>query len=511
MDRSRETAVALIAIGVLALVARLLVLPFATTDGGDLVARTWIAWRWLSDPEFITHGVWGPLHFYLIGAAMALFPDPVYAPLSLHVVFGVVAPLLVYAFTRETFSSSRAALLVAAMYALYPVAIRNSVSVRAETIFVVFMLASMLFLAIARSERGRPIHAAGAGLALTLAAMLRYEGWMLIPFFGLLLWGKPRFMVLFGAVAMIHPTIWMIGNWREFGDPLYSINWASNWAQMGGADEPFAFHVAEAIKYPFRILHGMNLLVGLVAVAGASMALVTRDRASIWLVPLAGVSSLLILNIARGSLVAKLNYTLPFGTMLLPFAAVVFRRLGIGSWSARRFLGSALAVVGAIAILSGYVSVQGFSAGPLRLLTASSIPRVHNQGIALTLPNVISETLGGDDEGLISDFYGWGVTRYVALLTRLHPNRVFLAPGAPNADLNLELLSGFLDEHPRGVVILLEGSRFAEAIGLTPAGQAKIGVRDLALQPVHTVDWPVTGEDRTTASLRIFRYNGDIR
>jgi 4-amino-4-deoxy-L-arabinose transferase-like glycosyltransferase len=251
--------------------------------------------------------------------------------------FGVVAPCFIYLFTREEFGGSRAALLVAAVYALYPVAIRTSVTVRSETIFVVFVLASMWLLAIARSDLGRPIHAASAGLALTLAAMLRFEGWMLIPFRGVLLWRKPKFMILFGAIAMIHPAIGMIGNWMEFGDPLYSTNWTSNFVRyaMGRADQPFDSLAASAIRYPYLTLRGMNLLVGLVAAAGALSALVTRDRARVWLVPLVGVSTLLMISIAHGSLGPKLPYTLTLGTMLLPFGAVVFRRLGVESLGAQ--------------------------------------------------------------------------------------------------------------------------------------------------------------------------------
>jgi hypothetical protein len=520
MSRSRETMVALLVVIALALFARLLVLPFSTTDSGDIAMRTWMAWRWLSDPEFITYGPLGPLHFYLIGATLALAPDPLYAPMGLHIIFGLMAPSLIYLFTKEEFSSSRAALLVAAMYALYPVAIRNSMTVRSETIFVVFMLASMWLLAIARSNRGLPIHAAGAGLALTLSAMLRFEGWMLIPFLGVSLWRKPKLMLLFGAIAMIHPVIWMIGNWMEFGNPLYSINWTSDFEleAMGKADRPFASLAVSAVTFAVQTLRGMNLLVGIVAVAGAVIALVTRDRARVWLVPLVGVSSLLMISIVRGSLAPKLPYTLTLGTMLLPFAALVFRQVGIESWSARQYLGSTLALLGTIAILSGFVSWERIRTGPFegltissasRILTVSSVPQFENQAIALSLPNVISEMLEGVDEGLISDFYGWSATGYVALRTRLHPDRIFTAPGAPNRDLDVGSLSEFLKAYPEGVIVLLTGSRFAKAIGLTAAGQAKIGDRSLALQLVHSVQWPATGEDPNDRSLEIFRYHAE--
>jgi hypothetical protein len=56
MSRSRETLVTFLIIVALAIVARLLVLPFSTTDSGDIGMRIWMGWRWLSDPQFLTSG-----------------------------------------------------------------------------------------------------------------------------------------------------------------------------------------------------------------------------------------------------------------------------------------------------------------------------------------------------------------------------------------------------------------------------------------------------------------------
>jgi hypothetical protein len=129
----------------------------------------------------------------------------------------------------------------------------------------------------------------------------------------------------------------------------------------------------------------------------------------------------------------------------------------------------------------------------------------------LSLPNVISDTLEGDDEGLISDFYGWRATSYVALLTRLHPDRIFLAPGEPNVEPDLRSLSAFLDEYPRGVVVLVTGSRFSDMVGKTLAGEAKAWRYGVGLQPVYSVEWPEPGKDPKNPSLEIFRYQVEGR
>ena len=498
-SRLRDTPVlALLGITALALAARLLVLPLATTDGGDPSARIWMAWRWLADPELITHGVWGPLHFYLIGGALALVPDPVLAPIVLHVLFGVGACWLMFAVSREEFGSARAALLVAAMYALYPVAIRNSVMARSETPFVGFMLATMLLLAVARSPRGRPIHAAAAGLTLTLAAMLRYEAWVLIPLFGLALWRRPAFLLRFGALALVHPILWMIGNQVASGDPLYSFTWATNYA-LGERTDPAAVNLKEAVTYPWVTLKGMNLFVGAIAGAGALWALVERHRARIWLVAFAGVAALYLMSIGRGTLVPKLNYTIILGTLLWPFIAQVFRRIGIDRWGRPVFLSFAFGGLGIMALFDFLVSRDGVGSWRAGQFTASPVPRIENQEIALTLPRVITASLRSGEEGLVSDFYGWGSTQHVALLTRLHPDRIFLAPGAAHLNLDPERLGAFLKRYPQGVLILHRGSRFERALRPPDADPGIAGWR-LILEPIREVPWP------PGSTLDILRY-----
>jgi hypothetical protein len=312
----------------------------------------------------------------------------------------------------------------------------------------------------------------------------------------------------------------MVGNWIEFGNPLYSVVWTSDIElnAMGKAELPATWRAMSALTFAVQTVRGMNLLVGAMAILGAAIALLTGDRSRVWLIPLVGVSGLLMLSIFRGSLAMKVPYTLTIGTMLLPFVAMVCKRLGLESWSARRSAVSALVLLGALAGLSVLVSweryVTGqykrFSLGAMpRVLTISSVPMIENQAVALTLPGVIRDSFGGEDEGLITDFYGWGATSYVALSTRVHPHRLFMAPGAPGWTLDLDLLSDFLERYPRGVIVLLANSRFTEALGVTPSSQARVGERGLTLRPVHSVEWPPLPGGADAALLQVFRYQVD--
>ena len=494
---------ALFAITAVALIARLAVLPFATTDGGDAPDRVWHGWDWLSHPSFLTHGVWGPLHVYLVALSMALVRDPVYPPIIMSMLFSVASTILMYVFVQIEFENQRAALLVALSYALYPMAIRNSVSVRSETPFVFFLLLAMIAIALARCDEGSWRHAVAGGLALTLASMLRYEAWMLLPPLSVILWRKRRLMLIFGAVALIHPLVWMVGNGLYYGDPLYSVTWGSRWEleSMGRAHLGRLALATQAAAYPIIAIKGMGQLLGLICTAGVALALLTRHRSAVWLIPLLGLMGLWGLAIVRGSLVPKFNYTEIAGTLLFPFSALAYDRLGVGRWAAPKFALAALALL--VATVVSFCRPCLESVGLGKLTGFGPIPRIENQEIALQLPPILVQNLHDGDAALISDHYGWGSTRYVALLTRLPRARIFMAPGAPNQGLDPNELATFLDRHPRGVLVALSGSRFSEALGITAAAtSAEVGGTALTLEKVRSFAWPGTPE----AELLVFRY-----
>ncbi len=104
-----------------------------------------------------------------------------------------------------------------------------------------------------------------------------------------------------------------------------------------------------------------------------------------------------------------------------------------------------------------------------------------------------------EEDGFISDFYGYYHSFYVALLTRRHPDGIFRAPGAKNQKLRRNALVARLSDYPRGVLLLCQGSRFAEMISFRQSGSATIGEISLALDPVRSF---TLGKN----AIELFRY-----
>jgi len=510
--RSRDI-VAAFAIATLALAARLAVLPLATTDGSNSAARVWMSWQWLDDPGVITHGVWGPLHFYMIGAVLALTDDPVMAPVILHVVFGVGAAVLFYIFVRLEFSGPNSALLTGVAFALYPVLMRASVAVRAESPFVFFVLACMVLLSLARTRPHAIAWAAAAGLMLTMASMLRYEGWMLTPLFALLLWPRITTIFVFLAVASLHPIFWMIGNLAAHGDPIYFISYARSWEleSMGRAELSLFERLRAALGFVFATARGLTPLMALLAFAGGVIALVRHRRVALWLIPPLGLLALLLWSVVNGSLVPKSSYTVTAGTMLLPFAALLFQAVGAERWRAAAVSLVAAATVLVVAFGSCEQCFRDMGLQALR--GTSPIPGFENEVAATELSQIVAAQLGDPPAGIVSDFYGHDGTNWVLLLSRTHPDRIFLSPWGPYQPLDEADMAAFAQAHPQGLLLMRPGSRFAGQIGLDPEhGVADLGGHPVVLEQVASVAWPENdwhplgpddvGEERVV----VFRY-----
>jgi hypothetical protein len=491
------------------LAIRLFYMPYASIEDADSVTRFWAGLRWASHPDIYISGVWGPLHFYLIGLTTKIFPASSWAPTILHISFSVATVVTLYVFTKLEFGSSRAAFLAALIWALYPVAIRLSIDVRSETIFVFFLSLSMVFLSLAIRRRESALYAVAAGVCLTCAAALRYEAWMLMPFLGLLLIKKPTSAALFFVFSMIHPSVWMIGNFLHFGDPFYSFNWGSNfelnWQGHALEERSVTQRVERAISFGYRWGKGITPLAALSCILGVLIAIQKKHRAIIWLIPILGLATLYGFAIAKGSLLPKVSYTLVFSLLLLPFSAAFFQAIGIDRISLSGFFGT-------ITACGLMVLVFSFSGEPHSMVFESPIPSFKNDEQVRQFASSIREIIEPDD-GLIIDFFGWEETHYLGLCSRVYPDRIFIPPGELYKPFNEEALAEFTDKYPKGVLVLHNESRFADYVSHLNEGE-RHKVR-LELEEIERIAWdtfedwekPVRGRQIVgQPQLRLYRY-----
>jgi len=441
------------------LAIRLIAIPFSRPDQADAVTRIFIAQTWMANPEFISSGVWGPLHTYLIAAILYVWDDAVYAPVFQNCLFSAAVAIPLYFFVKREWDEI-AALFVACLYLAYPVAIHYGLVAMTEIPYIFFIALALLALSHARSENGNWKHALSAGLIITMASALRYEAWGLIPFLGLLLWKKWKELLIFFAASSIFPVFWLIGSYLEYGDPFYSFTWSVDWnlnVSLGNEGLTAVDIINRLIYFPRALFFGLTPLAFLACAAGIILVLYHRKKQWVWLIPFVALFLTYTLNAVNGKLTTQIRYSLNLAIFIIPFAAEWFLR----QKDARRFLFSAI-VVGSMLPLSylHYIIPWPFDFPHPVPKQISFLPQVEQSTVRISEYQIQqSEQYAG---GLLLDFYDWSETYYIALMSRKNAANIFIMPGEVNEPLDMNELNAFMKNNPTGIIVLTQKPRFMQ-------------------------------------------------
>lgn len=273
-------------VGALLLIAflpRVFVFLFAENLYGDSVVRTELGLRWLEDPRIITSfsdGAYqfGPLHVYLSALAVKLWPAKEHALRAVSLLFGTLTVLPLFALTRRMFGWRSA---VWACLALSAWGMHLQFSTTAASEAVALFLTVWLISAFAEAWQDGHLGAVVVcALVLNLACATRYELWLLIPLLALLLATQRTDRIaaltraiVFGFFCLPFPLLWMQGNELAHGDPLYPVNFISQfheqWVgpEMSRWGEP-AFRLQNVVFWPATALVTLTPLVALFAFVG---------------------------------------------------------------------------------------------------------------------------------------------------------------------------------------------------------------------------------------------------
>jgi 4-amino-4-deoxy-L-arabinose transferase-like glycosyltransferase len=480
--------------------ARLVALPFAMSEDADAAARTWIAWQWLENPYLITDGVWAPLHFYILAVPLLLFGDPLYPVIMVHVTIATLAAVFLYLFLINEFEDRSAALMVTVLFLLYPVYLRASLMATAEVPFIFFFLLCLFLLSLARRPGGQWWHALLAGFAMTLAGMLRYDAWLLTPFLAAALWRRPYWLIPFLGAAAIFPALWMFGNWSAHGDPFYFISRdAMDVADREEGDG--SKRLWQGAFYPAAVFFGLTPIVAIIAGIGAAMCMLRRAPQAVWLLPAAGLLVIFSVKSGEAHIPLKARYTISIGTLVLCYAAEVFKlqlfRRSSGAWK--------LACIGAVAasmLVFSYLDRLALPNSLSGVFRASfhAVPRAKYGLEVEATSHSIRRHLHSDRDAFISDYLGLSPTFLIALETRLHPRRIFFAPGERYPRFEPDQLTSLLKRHKQGVLLLKPSSWFANLIGHCGEGHVTMAGNLITLE---RFDERRIGD----AAVILYRYN----
>jgi hypothetical protein len=305
----------------------------------------------------------------------------------------------------------------------------------------------------------------------------------------------------------------MIGNQISSGDLFYGFDWASHYERVaqGRSVTPIGARLRSVLELAWFTVKGMIPLLAIPIALGAGLAIVHRSRQALWLLPCGGLFVLLAIGCLRASFKPGIFYTITFGLFLIPYLAEFLNQIRLERLNRGWFALLTTAGVASVLLVSVPDSLRAMPVARW-IVGVSPVPGFPEQDAAIRLVGLIDPQIRAPDDGLVSDFYGWSPSYYVALLTRLHPDRIFLAPGALNMPPDLAALGRFLDRHPQGVLLLLAGSRFCGALGFV-GDRASVEGRALSLVKVADGPWPPPEDPALRAAsacgqegLSIFRY-----
>jgi len=350
--------------------ARVPLFPLAENLYGDSVVRSELAERWANDPTFyksFQDGVYqfGPLHFYYMGLILKAWPSREHATRFASLLMGLLLVLPVYRLGKRLFSR-RAAVVTALAMSVWSLHIQASTTAASEAVFLTlfFFALDYLFRGI-DEQRFAPM--AAAALFTNLVCALRYDGWMYAPLFALTiaLTGKDRIAsmtraVLFGALAVAWPLVWMQLNEKASGDALYPIHYIdqfhARWVQDGVAWLGEGGQRALALFFwPGSILATGSLLVGLLALVGMARAFVKKEKRALALLALAPVAyytfrGAVLLNFSPLARFFMSQVALAFFYVDDGFALVTGR---LPAWGRKAVAGAAAAVAVATPVYLG--------------------------------------------------------------------------------------------------------------------------------------------------------------
>ena len=432
---------------------RLLLYPFVQVNDADATTRILSSIEWLQNPTFISSGVWLPIHYYLTALPIFLFQDRVFGPIFIHVLFAVFTVFPIAKITERLFNR-RGAILAACVYILSPVVMKDCYHALAGVPFAFFIAWSFYYLHKAVFDEANSLTSAAlSGLFMTIAAGIRYEAWMLIAVFCLIIFINFRWKNLFAffVIAMIFPVFWMIGNYIEYQDILYGIHGADYWnIQMEGVNDHL---VTSEIKrrffyFPLSWFLQQSIIPGIIVLAGIIYAVVTKQiykKKYQFLLPFIGMLLIFSYKAVMGTLLTQHRFSIITILLSLPFVGILFEMPIKEIWK-KTLLYCSVPLV----FLLGWGNAVTFP-----------IPRISNQESVKIAQRIKGEA---KDKSLILDCFGWDNTFYVALYSRVPHQYIAITDcslhGAVYKD---DYLFPRLDANPEGFLILA-GNKLEEEI-----------------------------------------------
>lgn len=278
-DRRYESLV-LVSLLFGAFALRLITIIFSIDVGGDGPMHAIKAHNWSQSPYIAVQGNDLPALMYLAGAVNFVVGSPLYSARILNLIIGTLTVPLFYLLVHKVWGHATA-IFSASILLFLPLHVGLSASSLTEATFLFTVVAGMVFLIRASADtKHQKLRLSLAILCFCLAAMTRYEAWLLMPLFPFYYFWKTRNVptaTLMALALLIFPTAWMVGNYFYEGDflPAFSSNTKSG-PEAVGAQAVDLLAAAKIIRW--KSVHHLGWILFVAALWGAILQLAQALR-----------------------------------------------------------------------------------------------------------------------------------------------------------------------------------------------------------------------------------------
>jgi 4-amino-4-deoxy-L-arabinose transferase-like glycosyltransferase len=464
---------------------------FATNNGGDALARAATTAKWLAHPtpalEFAGPH-WLPIHFWMMAALSLLVHSVSLGSRLLSLAFAIFSLWALWRLAKQEYGV-RAALLSLIVFTFYSLHIGYSTTSSSEATYMGLALAGLVCFCEYRRTRNLWLLAL-SGLALTLAAGIRYEAWLFIAIMGALLaFNSPKqdrfsarhFLsaLIFGLIAGSWPVLWMFNQWKVHGDPLYGIHHNAD-----AIASQIAINPAHAGLYQLLLPPGVILLtVTPIAIVGAiyTLYLAAREPRGRELAIIAvGFMLIQFRSLVTGGILAGARYTVTDGTLLALLTGYGLYRLALRFPAVSyRMVVTATATV----MIVNLVAITALSAKQNRFADKfrSISPLLQYPGHVQEVRQYLAHRLGPHDAVVIDNYNEESNIVAAAIGMPLLPgNRVFKASEAVPSDVNQ-----YIDANRPDYVILADSGSLAPYIPLSSNCPNRVQIKGVEYSCVY--------------------------
>jgi len=431
---------------------KLTLLPFAQTVNADAVSRIFSSINWMKNPSIITNNFWGPIHFYIHGTALMLWNNQIYTPKIVTLLFAAFTLIPFYFFTKREFNEN-GALIATFFLAFSPILFRNSFLALSETPYLFFLALTINLLSKGIKVKSN-LYILLAGLTITIAGGIRYEAWIMILIFTLILFllKNWKYIFIFNSTALLFPTYWLISNWITTGDPFYSFNGTYKWAlEIMGNNEnvDFESYLRRIWYFPFSWIIAIGIPTGyiILKLIISSFSKKKFNKKHILLsLPFIIMFLFFQYNTFKGVLLLQHRYIGSLVILTLPFIAIYFKKLD------KKHIKHAF-IFGVLTITLSFI---------YNTSSIKPFPRLEDQ-TSVEIVNIISKN-NYQNNALILDFIGWDKTYFIALQSKLPLKDISITEGAKNSTINFDDIDAKIKSHQSGFILLKKKSALSVSL-----------------------------------------------